>query len=110
MYTPNYWKILKISNEEKTTYKVLAHWLGGFAEGDVWRLNSGITKVVLNPNTNCYEIHGESGSVYSCAATGEHISGFMIGTIEGFRYRLKDTDATIIPISMEAYLDENRNC
>lgn len=109
MYKPDYWKILKITHDGKSVYKLLAHWLGSFAESNEWRLNSGITKVEFNPNTNCYEIHGESGSIYNCSATGEHISGFMIGTIDGFMYRLKDTDATIVPISMEDFLNENWN-
>lgn len=109
MYTPTYWKILKISSGEKTTYKLLAHWLGGFLDGDVWRLNSGITHIDCDATTNSYTVHGYSGSAYSCPATCEHISGYMIGVIEGFRYRAKDTSTTIEPISMEDYLNETAN-
>lgn len=103
-YSPTYWKILKITNGEKAIYKVLAHWLGDLQYHDTyWRLNSGITKVVFNKDFNLYEIHGHSGSVYHCLATNEHISGCMISTIEGFRYRAIDT--TIEPITIEEFLN-----
>ena len=109
-FSPTYWKVLKISDGDKTVYKLLAHWLGGFLDDDNWRLNSGITKVVFNEEFNLYEVYGESGSVYHCLAAAEHVSGYMIGIIEGFRYRGKNTPITIEAINMEDYFNENWNC
>ena len=51
-YRPDYWKIVKIypKDSEEPFYKVFASWVGGFANGDQWRLNSGITKVKEEEN------------------------------------------------------------
>lgn len=63
-YTPDNWVILKIQNESKTLYKVLAGWSGGYLYGDSWRMNSGITEV--KQGGDHYEFYGLSGSVYRC--------------------------------------------
>ena len=59
-YYPNNWVVLKVGN----FYKVLAGWSGGYAQGDSWRMNSGISGVV--EKDNYLEFIGESGSVYVC--------------------------------------------
>lgn len=62
-YTPNYWKVLKItSTEGKVLYKVFATWVGGYTYGDTWKMNSGIEKVVVNEDHIIFE--GYSGSQY----------------------------------------------
>lgn len=111
-FSPTYWKVVKIGDGDKTVYKLLAHWLGGFMDDDYWRLNSGITKVVFNKEFNLYEVYGESGSVYHCLATGEHLSGYMISIIEGFKYRSRSagSEINIESLSMEKYFNENWNC
>lgn len=59
-YTPNRWLVLKI----KDFYKVFATWSGGYADGDSWKLNSGITKVYREGDYFIFE--GVSGSIYKC--------------------------------------------
>ena len=62
-YTPNYWKVIKItSTEGKVLYKVFATWVGGYTYGDSWKMNSGIEKVTVNDNEIVFE--GYSGSKY----------------------------------------------
>jgi hypothetical protein len=63
-YKPNKWIILKITADNKVYYKVLAGWNGGYLDGLSWRMNSGITKIILDDNF--YYFHGYSGSVYKC--------------------------------------------
>jgi len=45
-YNPDSWVIIKITvPDQKTIYKVLGGWSGGYLDGDSWQLNSGIAKV-----------------------------------------------------------------
>lgn len=63
-YIPDNWVILRIVHEGQTYHKVLAGWTGSYVSGDSWRMNSGITEVVEEPNH--WLFHGASGSVYRC--------------------------------------------
>lgn len=64
-YKPNYWQVVKItSTEGKILYKVFATWVGGYVEGDSWKLNSGIETVKVKEKT--IEFSGYSESVYEC--------------------------------------------
>jgi hypothetical protein len=47
-YLPDNWVVLKINHEGKTLYKVLAGWIGGYLNGDSWRMNSGMNCVKHN--------------------------------------------------------------
>lgn len=69
-YYPDRWKIIKLSpaNGDKPHYRVFASWRGGFAQGDSWKMNSGITKV--EKDSDLWLFHGSSGSVYYCHAEG----------------------------------------
>lgn len=65
-YRPDTWVVLEISmktDPNTKICKVFGGWYGGFAEGDSWRLNSGITKVEKGEGFT-WNFHGNSGSVY----------------------------------------------
>lgn len=63
---PDLWVIIKITNDQLRApiYKVLATWLGGYLDGDYWRLNSGIARVEEDEDN--YMFYGYSGSCYVC--------------------------------------------
>lgn len=62
-YTPDYWKVLKITSTEGVVlYKVFASWVGGYIHGDSWKMNSGITEVKSEGDYLLFK--GYSGSVY----------------------------------------------
>lgn len=63
-YNPDSWVVIKMTHNDKTFYKVLGGWSGGYLNGDSWRLNSGIERVELEGDV--YKFDGSSGSVYSC--------------------------------------------
>ena len=75
-YTPDVWVILKITDTgidmPVVYYKVLAGWYGGFAKGDEWKINSGISKI--KENDNLYIIEGYSGNQYICRKDSEKVS------------------------------------
>lgn len=60
IYPTDRWLIIKYPNH----YRVFATWVGGYLDGDSWRLSSGVVKV--EDNGDCYLIHNHSGSVYKC--------------------------------------------
>jgi hypothetical protein len=62
---PDKWVVVKIQNNDETYYKVFASWLGGYLNGDSWKINSGITKIEDDDDDNYYII-GYSGSEYQC--------------------------------------------
>lgn len=62
-YNPDKWVMIKIG-DENPVYKIFACWYGGFAKGDSWKLNSGVTSVTQEGN--CYSFMGSSGSTYEC--------------------------------------------
>lgn len=80
-YNPDTWVIIEIVNPDdkvKTTeklYKLFGGWYGGYANGDSWRMNSGITKVVKDGEY--IHFHGYSGSVYTCHMDSYGMSGYM---------------------------------
>lgn len=78
-YAPDYWQVIRIVTPTETIYKLFSSWVGGYANGDSWRLNSGITgikkvekvfQMTHGPKTLpiAYEITGHSGSVYTVPA------------------------------------------
>jgi hypothetical protein len=64
MYTPDRWVVFTFKDSEKTLYKVLGGWSGGYLDGDYWRVNSGIKSV--EEDGDFYLFHGYSGSTYKC--------------------------------------------
>lgn len=63
MYRPDNWVVIKITDKENVTYKLLVGWLGSYTTGDSWRINSGITK--FEDAGSYYVAHGHSGSSYA---------------------------------------------
>ena len=97
-YNPESWVIIKIVNDKtdaedlKVLYKVFGSWRGGFAGGDSWRLNSGITKVEEQPLG--YVFYGSSGSAYYCykEAEGSPMGSYNSSTLEHLLKQLNAKD------------------
>lgn len=110
-YCPDYWKVVKIEYNGDTIYKLLCHWVGGYLDGDAWRLNSGITKVVVNKDGD-YEFYGYSGSVYVCRPNSERVSGYMESLLDGFKYKAESDNkfASLEFVDLKDTNYENWNC
>lgn len=62
-YNPDYWQVIKVtSTEGKVFYKVFGTWVGGYVQGESWRMNSGIKSVEEEGDYLLF--HGFSGSTY----------------------------------------------
>lgn len=62
-YYPDNWVIIKLKGDDPH-YRVLAGWSGGYLDGDSWRMNSGIAKVI--EEDDYWLFIGSSGSTYAC--------------------------------------------
>ena len=72
IYEPDNWVIVEIEQDNgQPFHKVLGGWSGGYLDGNTWRMNSGIDRVVTDEDH--YDIHGYSGSVYRCRKDTEGI-------------------------------------
>lgn len=74
-YNPDRWVILKLTAPKDTVYKVFAGWYGGYANGDSWKLSSGITSV--EEFEDRFEFMNYSGSLYVCPKNAKGMSGYM---------------------------------
>ena len=79
MYAPDRWVIVKLSNDKDTVFKVLAGWSGSYLDGQSWRINSGISKVVEDGDFYLFE--GFSGSTYKCHKKSYGTNMIMSGII-----------------------------
>lgn len=109
MYTPDAWRIVKVTNPEgETHFRVFAGWYGGFAGSDSWKMNSGITKV----ETFGKEIHfhGASGSIY-CGYTGnERCTGYMQSVFGGLRVKIVEQGANLEYVDYADFIKEFKSC
>jgi hypothetical protein len=63
-YTPDGWVVVEIKDANKTVFRILASWYGGFAGVDSWKLGSSIEHVVKHEDF--FEFKNSSGSTYFC--------------------------------------------
>ena len=73
-YTPDRWMVMRIHTPKEILYKVFATWSGGYAGGDSWKLNSGITRAIFADPY--WEFDGSSGSVYRCHQDSYGTNGY----------------------------------
>ena len=108
-YTPDAWKIVKITNPEgESHYRVFAGWYGGFAGSDAWKMNSGITKFV--DNNDVLEFHGHSGSIYYCARAIERVNGYMFQVFQSMQKILQEMGADLEYLEFDEFEKEFKPC
>lgn len=101
MDRPDQWVVIKIEREgEETHYKIFASWLGGYLDGDSWRINSGITRV--EEEGDYFKFYGASGSCYECAkptyGTG---TSYTSGILNDLIKRAKEVNSIITTLPEE---------
>ena len=91
MYCPDNWLIIRLKKDDKTFYKVLGGWRGGYLDGDSWRLNSGI--VNIEEDGDYYLFKGFSGSVYKC-----HRNSYGATSVMSFIFEQEEENKDIIKV------------
>ena len=98
-YTPDAWVVLEISSDDtEPIRKVLAGWYGGYANGDSWKLSSGVTNTTEYPDR--YEFLNATGSLYVCYKQSQRLSGLTGSVLEYWR---NQTTENSIQIEMVEY-------
>lgn len=104
-YVPDKWVILKIQPKDKPAwYRLFAGWYGGFAQGDSWRANSGITSIDFD--NDLYLVYGNSGSVYRCWKNMEGLSRYMDSVLYGYIMTASEHEVIIQTIPMTQAIEE----
>ena len=98
-YNPDKWVMLKFNHNGKEVYKVLASWYGGYARGDSWKLNSGVTKIEEDGDLYCF--HGSSGSVYVCHKKTYGMSAYTMGILASFENQVDEIEGVTLELLPE---------
>lgn len=93
-YAPDRWVLLKITNKGEVIYKVFGTWVGGYLEGDAWRLNSGISKVT--EDEDYYYFYGYSSSCYQVNKLSHGTTAYTKGVLNNLLVRSKGCEDIII--------------
>jgi hypothetical protein len=88
VYKPDGYAVIKITVNDDTFFKVFSSWSGGYLHGDSYRLNSGISKLVVDEDM--YYFHGFSGSVVEVDKHATRISAYNSGVLANFLDLLKE--------------------
>ena len=92
-YHPDRWVVLEFDYNGEIIKKVFAGRYGGFVDGDSWKLNSGITKVIDDVKTFTFE--GYSGSSYICNKDSYGMSGYMSGIYSSWEKHIAESDGIV---------------
>ena len=109
-YCPDRWVVLKLEpKDDDTKYRLFGGWYGGYLNGDSWRANSGIIKIVEQETH--YEVYGTSGSIYKCAKGCEGLSGYMSSVLNSFQTNANGARVSVCDIAeaMRVVNDEPTN-
>ena len=82
LYQWEAYRVLKITTKDETYFKVFGSNAGGYLDGDSWRLNSYISKVVYDNKMVAF--FGGSGSVYVCPIGEFRMTSYNEGVFNSF--------------------------
>lgn len=98
MEKPDKWVVVKIHVQEPF-FKVFASWYGGYADGDRWRINSGIKSVT--EEGDYYLFHGHSGSIYKCHKESYGTNNYSAAVLQNMIDNAKENGLEIEILSPE---------
>ena len=93
-YTPDRWVVVNFNNNGERFNKVLVEWKGGYLDGDYWRMNSGITEAIEEPEH--WLFYGASGSVYRCAKGRYGVTGLAASVLHDLLDKNSDTVTIVL--------------
>jgi hypothetical protein len=103
-YTPDLWEVVRVKVNDDQIDKVIGSWYGGYGGSDNWRFSSGITKIVENDTH--YEVHNESGSVYTCYKNRRGMSNFTNQAFDHIKEQLEQLGGSLEVLDIHNILSE----
>jgi hypothetical protein len=98
--TPDRWQVVLLRGKDTSIKKVFAGWYGGYANGDSWKLSSGI--IGTKEFEDRYEFLNHSGSLYICYKQNQGMSSYMGSIMNGWvEDSKKDPNVTIRLVDLE---------
>jgi len=90
-YTPDRWVMVEAtSSKGESVRKILASWYGGFANGDSWKLSSGIVDAI--DHGDHIEFPQHSGSVYFCGKGNYGMSMYTNSILLDWQERMAESN------------------
>ena len=86
-YNPDRWMIIKIGGDIPH-YKLFGSWIGGYVQGDSWRMNSGIVDVI--EEDDYYGFIGKSGTTYACYKDNYGATSYGLQVAQEYHKKLGD--------------------
>jgi len=105
-YTPHLWEIVRLTTDNDQVDKVIGSWYGGFGGSDNWRLSSGIVKI--DENDSHYQVHNESGSVYTCHKQTRGMSSYTHMALKKLGEELKTIGGKLEVLDIANILDTHK--
>lgn len=101
-YSPDGWVVLEINDENETYYKIFGSWMGGFTDGDSWRLSSGSELSLLEVREKLYSWPQSSGSIYTLTKSGQgQLTFYNRGVLESILQKFSESDFLAEMVSIE---------
>jgi hypothetical protein len=101
---PDKWIVVQLIHNETNVYKIFATWMGGYLDGDSWKLNSGIESV--SNDDEYYYFKGYSGSVYKCHKNNYGIAtSFTRNVVENFKKVITENGSELLLFDEVAWKD-----
>lgn len=101
VYNPDRWLIVNITtNEGESIFKVFGTWLGGYPNGDWWRMSSGITKI--EDAGDRYIILNASGSEYIVFKGCEGTSNWSSSVLQGLKDKCVEYKGNLEVVDIES--------
>ena len=103
-YTPDTWIILLFDSPDYgKIHKVFSGWYGGYAQGDSWKLSSGIKTFVSKGEF--YSSLQDSGSIYNLYKQSEKLSGYQSSILAGWMEKMANIQGRIVVIDSLNFIE-----
>lgn len=104
-YYPDCYQFLRISSvyDDSVIYKLFAVWVGGYAQGDSWKINSGITQIFKEENS--LRVSGYSGSTYVVNTENKFMSSYGTSVLTDIIKRADKEGIKVELVSVEDVLE-----
>jgi len=103
-YNPDKWVIVKFNDNDKSWYRVLGSWSGGYTDGDSWRMSSGIDNI--EENGDFYLVMNASGSTYKCHKDAEGMHILSTSILETAKKHGSENGVTVTTITVPEFMDK----